>query len=120
MSANRRPRKTRKTAYFWALVDQSDGPDACWPWTGTKGPLQAGQRYGRVKARGLFGPSPQRAHRVAFWLVHGRWPEPECMHSCDNYPCCNPAHLGEGTHRQNMQDASRRERWRRNAPHKGV
>jgi hypothetical protein len=98
------------TRRFWARVDSSGGPDACWPWTGGKGAGYKGRNYGIVQARGLFGPQPKTTHTVAFWLTHGCWPTPECLHSCDNYPCCNPAHLSAGTHRQNMHDAIARGR----------
>lgn len=42
-------------------------------------------------------------HRVAFYLTHGRWPEPEALHSCDVRLCINPDHVGEGTRSENMQ-----------------
>lgn len=85
---------------FWLLVDQR-GPDDCWPW---KGPLKPdGMRYGYCQT--LWG---QRfyAHRAAFFLANGRWPGPGMvvMHRCDNPQCVNPAHLAEGTHRDNSRD----------------
>ena len=50
-------------AYFWSRVDQSAGPDACWPWTACKRP----NGYGAVSWQGRDGG----AHRVAFLLSGG-------------------------------------------------
>lgn len=69
---------------FWAQVDRR-GPEDCWPWVGTR--LKHGY--------GVIGYRMKRttAHRVAFFLEHDRWPEPNGLHVCDNPPCCNPAHI---------------------------
>src|SRR4051794_30461905 len=77
--------------------------DECWPWTGYCDP---GRGYGRVKRNG----ETLWAHRYAFKLAHGRDPVGVVRHSCDNPPCCNPAHLLEGTYLDNMQDAKSRGR----------
>lgn len=78
---------------FWAKVDTSGGAFACWPWTGaTNG------RYGSFDHTG--------AHRFALQLALGR-PIAAGMfacHRCDNPPCCNPSHLFEGTHQDNVDD----------------
>jgi DNA-binding XRE family transcriptional regulator len=50
------------------------------------------------------------APRVAFFLVHGVWPE-YALHGCDNPPCCNaesPAHVHDGTHVLNMAEMAER------------
>lgn len=99
-------------ARFWANVDRR-GPDECWPW------LLSCNRGGYGQARLLS--KKERAHRIAFFLTHGRWPV-VARHSCDNPPCCNPAHLLDGTQADNMVDMlerGRRERARRRGASNG-
>lgn len=46
-----------------------------------------------------------RAHRFAFALHHGCIDnELNVLHTCDNPPCCNPAHLFQGTQKNNVDD----------------
>ena len=55
-------------------------------------------RYGRLWYEGKI----QLAHRVAYMLAGDViLPGEVIMHSCDNPPCCNPAHLSAGTHADN-------------------
>ena len=92
---------------FWAKVDKSAGPSGCWLYMGFRKWDGYGwlQRYVGGKPRSLT------AHRYAWILTHG---EPEkglsIMHECDNPPCCNPAHLRLGTHKDNMADCRRKGR----------
>ena len=87
-----------------AYTDRSAGPDECWPWTRGK----SSDGYGRVYAN---GGNAIAAHRVAYEMVHGPIPAgAEIMHSCDNPPCCNPAHLRYGSHAENMAEMSARQR----------
>jgi hypothetical protein len=51
------------------------------------------------------------AHRAAFAMAHGYIPTPSCLHSCDNPPCVNVAHLREGTHADNMADRKAKGRY---------
>ena len=81
---------------FESKVDRSGGPDACHPWASYR--MKSG--YGQTWHRG----KKVLAHRKAFFLAHGRWPEANACHSCDNPPCCNPAHLFEGSHGDNVAD----------------
>lgn len=52
-----------------------------------------------------------RAPRVVWFLVNGGIPNDRFVcHSCDNPPCCNPAHLFLGTADDNNQDKIRKGR----------
>lgn len=87
---------------FWSKVDRSAGPDGCWPWT-------AGANHERG-GYGVFHPQKHTtvgAHRFALELHLGR-PLGKGMQArhrvCDNPPCCNPAHLSEGSNADNVAD----------------
>lgn len=80
---------------FWSKVSKG-GPGECWTWTGGK----FWDGYGWF----LVDGKKRRAHRVSFFLANGHWPEPMCLHSCDNLVCVNPAHLSEGDQTDNMRD----------------
>ena len=88
---------------FWEKVDVR-GPDECWPW---KAARFAGKEYGAFRV----GSKQRRAHRVAYELAKGPLaPGKNACHSCDNPPCCNPAHLWEGTTAENHADRNRKGR----------
>ncbi len=87
-------------ARFWSYVDVQ-GPDDCWEWQRART-----NGYGRFAA----GKRMRIASRVAYELTHGPLGTNEARHTCDNPPCCNPAHLIPGTHAENMADMARRER----------
>ena len=88
---------------FWEKVDRSAGLDACWPFVGARSPLG----YGRFH---MPGNKSVPANRVAM-LLSGTDPIGfDVLHSCDNPPCCNPAHLRLGTALDNARDAQLRGR----------
>lgn len=87
-------RQSNTEARFWAKVDRSG---ECWVWTGYR---DAGG-YGRFRFKG----APKRAHRVLWLLTNGAIPDGlHVLHSCDNPPCVNPAHLRLGTNNDNRAD----------------
>lgn len=58
----------------------------------------------------------QLAHRVAFYLSKGYWPQ-VCRHMCDNPPCVNPEHLVDGTFKDNTLDMwSKGRAWQQKTP----
>lgn len=88
---------------FWDKVKIKSEADSCWLWTGranTKG-------YGRFS----FRSNAYKAHRVAYFLYNGRIEDDLLvLHRCDVRLCCNPAHLYQGTAKQNTADALRKGR----------
>lgn len=96
---------------FWQLVDRR-GPDECWPWRGHRRQLG----YGWFNLNGR----PTNASRAAYILLHGPLASDQFVcHSCDNPPCCNPAHLWLGTAAENNRDRELKGRGRRGVPPKG-
>lgn len=102
------------TEQFFAKVNPNGPTPAhrpdlgpCHVWLGYRMPEP--WSYGRLGFQGRY----VLAHRLAFYLAHGRWPEPNACHHCDNPSCVNPAHLFEGSHQDNVDD---RETKGRNKP----
>jgi hypothetical protein len=86
---------------FWARV--RGAPDACWPWPGRRAP----EGYGFVS----WCWRDIGTHRLAYALTYRPIERGEVVrHSCDNPPCCNPAHLIVGTIADNNEDMHARGR----------
>lgn len=83
---------------FWSKI-AVDKDDECWLWMASRNEDGYGQS-GRFQVGGYIFYS---AHRVAFFLKYGKRPS-ILRHVCDNPPCCNPSHLLDGTHADNVAD----------------
>lgn len=84
---------------FWNYVTKG-GADECWEWRG----FRDKDGYGKLRD----GDTQRGAHIVSFEIHKGPVPEGlSVLHSCDNPPCVNPAHLRPGTHLDNMADRKR-------------
>ncbi len=95
---------------FSERTDKSGGPEACWPWTGTR--TTAG--YGWLIVDGV----QTYAHRLAIILRGEVIPGGhEVMHVCDNPWCVNPIHLLVGTRADNARDMVVKGRSQRGAGH---
>jgi len=99
--AGRKPRPLMDR--LWEKVDQSAGPDACWPWTASRQP----GGYGVI--------DKQSVTRILMGLEKG---DPRVVrHTCDSPPCCNPAHLVIGSVHDNHRDMVERGRSARDEKH---
>jgi hypothetical protein len=86
---------------FWNKVDKTPGQGHdlvygywCWIWTASKD--RSG--YGFFRFEGKM----ERAHRVSWYLKHGKWPEKQINHLCCNPSCVNVYHLEDVNHKENM------------------
>lgn len=88
---------------FWSRIIKQDG---CWLWTGAT--FRKGYGNVHIRAIGNIG-----AHIIAYVISTGKVLDQQdyVLHSCDNPPCCNSAHLWVGSQQENIQDAIAKNRF---------
>jgi hypothetical protein len=107
----RRGHRTSPEELFCAKIVIA--PNGCHLWT-------AGRTldgYGKFsitlderKPSGQLKQKVVRAHRYAFFLKHGRWPNENALHTCDEPLCVNADHLEDGDQSKNVTDCALRGR----------
>ena len=108
---------TAIASHFWSRVWRCDHDacnECCWPWNHCGKEKDEHERWVRAHRRGIFlHPAlarPMAAHRLAYMLAQGAplLLLPSIIHIrhavCDYVPCCNPRHLAQGSHQDNMHD----------------
>lgn len=97
-------RKSDPAKRFWAKTVRNER--GCLIWQGATDK----DGYGKYQLNGGGRQKHVRAHRYAFFLANGRWPNDLALHSCDTPSCVNPDHLGDGDQSKNMRDCVARGR----------
>lgn len=98
---NKKRTEAESIRRFLLRVDRKADKE-CWEWRGYRQPSGHGKIWFREKT--------DYAHRVAFFVANGYFPDEVVRHKCDNPPCCNPEHLIAGSSADNMADRRLRRR----------
>lgn len=103
------PKWPNKPTDVFKYIDMHGGnPEPCWEWKRhAKGGGRDNRPYFDVQGKKYL------VYRLVWMLYKGKDFLPDNImlrHKCDNPRCCNPHHVEEGTHQENMDDMKVRER----------
>lgn len=104
--SRRLPDRNPRGTYLDRGTPRDADPAECWPWKGNTCATGYGIVWDTKRRKQVY------AHRLA-WEMENDAAIPEgahVLHSCDNPPCVNPAHLSLGTHQENMRQKAERGR----------
>jgi hypothetical protein len=102
--------RTQQERLWNKCVRRKRGRFVCWEFMGATDK----DGYGKFTITAPAGQVPKqkhiRSHQASWALKTGRLPRDGevVMHSCDNPPCCNPAHLKIGDETTNRRQRLRR------------
>ncbi len=95
---------------FWSKVNKNGQTHpydpslgSCWEW---KGLCLQSSGHGQI----TVAKKHWVTHRYSWFLLYDEDPPQMLLHSCDNAPCVNPAHLRKGGAIENMRDKVERKR----------
>lgn len=95
------------------LLRLSKKKNGCRVWTGM---VQKRGGYGMIRAGGIEGGrSLVPAHRAAWFVRFGEWPERKLFNNCGNTLCIEPAHWFEKEPVQGPDPEGNRRRWLKRA-----
>jgi hypothetical protein len=97
---------------FWEKVD-IQGDDDCWPWIGSKDSDGYGWFCLNSPGNNCVKGKTVQAHRYSLMLKLKNFDLPfevKTRHTCDKRDCVNPAHLCEGSAKDNSADMIERNR----------
>jgi hypothetical protein len=93
-------------ARFDAKISSPDPVTVCVSWTGALTGTTPDGRGGYPELGNVAGHTLY-AHRVSFYIHHGRWPNGQLHHECENRRCVAPEHLVETHHAEHMREHQR-------------
>ncbi len=102
---------------FWKSIKVL-GENDCWPWIGSPSGKGRPKKLSGIHHRASIRPGLSIiGSRLAYFLANKVDPGKFLVcHSCDNPPCCNPAHLFLGDHSVNAKDAVAKGIWSSKPP----
>jgi hypothetical protein len=95
----------------WFISSLDKKENGCWEWSGCR----INGKYGLMVYNG--GVILTHRYALAHNLKKDITKDTYVLHSCNNPPCCNPDHLREGSHQENMTQRNTEGRLARGKQH---